>query len=63
MPAFAGMTETGMAERSKPKIVYLTKVVREPKNVKEIDKYGRVVYNGLFNVTWSLQMPESVAGV
>jgi hypothetical protein len=51
------------AERSKPKIVYLTKVVREPKNVKEIDKHGRVVYNGLPNVTWPMQMPEPVAGV
>jgi hypothetical protein len=43
--------------------VYLTNVVKAPKDVPELDKHGRICYNGLYNVTWPMQMSEPVAGV
>lgn len=43
--------------------VYLTKVVDEPKNIPEVDKTGKVVYHGLHNDRWPMQVPEPVAGM
>lgn len=43
--------------------IYLTKVIKEPKDMIEIDKGGRIVYNGLYSQSGTMQVPEPMAGM